>query len=224
MNATVEYAPGRLLDVHGEAAPVTVLLWHGRGPNEREVLSPFADLIAADGFRVVVPDWDSTADDGGRRDLLLSIRYVRELEAPFLIAGWSLGGAAAASLALSSRKLSLGNVPVVTLAGGFSKEDPLSGAPFAELTIPERNQGSITLLRGTLDDIVPENDSPDFHARLQAARWTTELIDLEADHAGVVGAAYDRETDICVPVPDSEPGRQAARIVSEAAALLRPKP
>lgn len=210
MSETHSYAARRLLDVHGDPAPTTVLLWHGRGPNERGVLAPFAGLISAAGHRVVVPDWDSTADDGGRADLFLSVKYVLDLDTPWLIAGWSLGGAAAASLALNGRKLGLGTVPVVCLAGGFSKEDPLSGKPFAELPVPERHQGSITLILGTDDTIVPGNDSPDFHSRLIAAGWTSELIGLPTDHFGIV------ET--------GEPGREAARIVSEAAARLRPTP
>lgn len=223
MTETHEYTPGRLLDLHGGDSPRTILLWHGRGPNERRVLAPFAGLVAAAGHRVVVPDWDSTAEDNGRNDLLLSIKYVLGLDTPWVVAGWSLGGAAAASLALNSRKLGLGRISAVCLAGGFSKEDPLSRGPFAQLTIPERNQGSITLVQATEDEIVPANDSPGFHARLRTAGWTSELIELPADHAGVVGASYDRESGLCVPVPDSEPARQAAKIVSEAAALLRPK-
>lgn len=217
MTATLEYAPGRLLDVHGDPSPTTVLLWHGRGPNERHLLAPFADLIAEAGLRVVVPDWDSTADDGGRTDLLLSIKHVLSLNTPWLITGWSLGGAAAASLALNSRKLGLGKVPAVILAGGFTKEDPLSGTPFAGLTIPGRNQGSITLVHGTEDEIVAADGTRDFFVRLRDAGWSTELIELPTDHFGIVGTTHDVALGQCVPATDGSAARAAAGIVIKAA-------
>lgn len=220
MIETLEYAPGRRLDVYGEPPAVTVLLWHGRGPDERGVLRPLAERIAAGGVRVVVPDWNSSAADGGRSDLLQSVRFVRELAQPFIVAGWSLGGAAAASLALNARRLGLERVPVVCLAGGFSKEDPLSGEPFADLPIPDRNQGSITLVHGSADGIVPAGDSPTFHRRLLAAGWTSELIELPTDHFGIVGTTYDGASDRCVPatVGDRSAARTAADIVIRAAA------
>ena len=208
MTTTQEYAPGRLLDVHGDS-PRTVLLWHGRGPNEREVLAPFADLIADAGVRVVVPDWDSTAEDNGRRDLFLSVKYVLELHTPWLIAGWSLGGAAAASLTLNSRKLGLGRIAGVTLAGGWTKEDPLTGLPFSERKIPERGQGSLTLIHGLEDDIAPVLATRAFHRNLTEARWKSDLTELPTDHFGIVGTG--------------EPGREAAAIVAAEAHKLPAK-
>ena len=41
--AVEEYAAGRLLDSYGESGPV-VLLWHGRGPDERDVLARLAGV------------------------------------------------------------------------------------------------------------------------------------------------------------------------------------
>lgn len=217
MIETLEYAPGRLLDVHGEPPAVTVLLWHGRGPDEREVLRPFAARIAKGGVRVVVPDWDASAPSGGRNDLLQSVKFVRELAQPFIIAGWSLGGAAAASLALNARRLGLGEVPVVCVAGGFSKEDPLSGERFDEVTLPERNQGSIMLVRATHDTVIPADDTADFYDRLVAAGWRTEVTDLDTDHLGIIGLSLDPDTGIRVPVEDDSAARTAAAIIVEAA-------
>ncbi|RYJ05918.1 MAG: hypothetical protein EON52_09055, partial [Actinomycetales bacterium] len=90
--ATQEYAPGRLVDVVGEGT--TVLMWHGRGPDNRLALERLAAAVAASGRRVVVPDWDSTADDGGRADLLTSLRFARESADhdpdELTLLGWSL--------------------------------------------------------------------------------------------------------------------------------------
>lgn len=67
---TAEYAPGRLVDVHGGGQDGVVLLWHGRGPDERAALAPLATMIASSGVRVLAADWHSTAPDHGRSDVL----------------------------------------------------------------------------------------------------------------------------------------------------------
>ena len=100
----VEYLPGRGMDVYagpGEARPV--LLWHGRGPDERQVLRPLARLAAEMGLVVFVPDWRPDAADGGRAELLASVEFARSAAAEFarsgqelVLAGWSRGGKAAA--------------------------------------------------------------------------------------------------------------------------------
>lgn len=191
MSPAVEYAPGRHLDIFGEPSTHTVLLWHGSGPNERAVLSPLAAMVAARGVRVLVPDWDSTAADGGRADLLRSVTYARELGNPFVVAGWSLGGTAAASLALHARRLGLGFVPAVCLAGAFAATDPLSGTPFASIAPSPRNTGSIRLIHGTLDDVADVAGSRVFTAVLRHAGWDTGLTELPVDHAGIVGTTYE---------------------------------
>ena len=75
-------ASGKLLDVHRPAdtpeTTPTVLLWHGRGPDERDVLAPLAREAAALGLTVVVPDWRPDAPDGGWGHLLASVRFVRD--------------------------------------------------------------------------------------------------------------------------------------------------
>lgn len=56
-----EGAPPRRLDVHRPAADrpagPSVLLWHGIGPDEKDVLAPLAREIASHGLPVLVPDW-----------------------------------------------------------------------------------------------------------------------------------------------------------------------
>ncbi len=44
---TLEYAPGRLVDVHRGAGAGHVLLWHGRQPDMRDAVAPLSELIAA---------------------------------------------------------------------------------------------------------------------------------------------------------------------------------
>ena len=108
------YGHGKVLDIYrpGRIAAATgpepvVLLWHGVGPDERDVLEPLARATAALGAMVFVPDWRSDAPDGGRANLLGSVSFTRQ-QAPGLggdaeaiaLAGWSRGGRAAAGLAV----------------------------------------------------------------------------------------------------------------------------
>ena len=212
LSAAIEYAPGRLIDIYGPAAATTVLLWHGSGPNERDVLAPLATAVAERGVRVLVPDWDSTRPDGGRADLLRSVKFAREggadSDSCLVVAGWSLGGTAAASLAINARKLGLGSVPAVSLAGAFRTTDPLSGQPFASLEPSNRKPGSIRLLHGINDEVVGIAGSRTFADVLRSAGWEADLTELDTDHAGIVGAG--------------EPGRVAAAVIATTA--LRPSP
>ncbi|MEU6772177.1 hypothetical protein [Streptomyces sp. NPDC046759] len=79
-----------------------LLLWHGRGPDERDVLAPVARAAAALGVIVLVPDWRRDALDGGRTHLGESALFARQSVSDFggdpeqiALAGWSLGGKAA---------------------------------------------------------------------------------------------------------------------------------
>ncbi|MBC7633870.1 hypothetical protein, partial [Aeromicrobium sp.] len=76
---TLEHAPGRPSDIHGDTHDPVVLLWHGMEPDQRGLLAPLAQTLVDAGWSVVVPDWDSSAADGGRADLLGSARLAREL-------------------------------------------------------------------------------------------------------------------------------------------------
>jgi predicted dienelactone hydrolase len=57
---------GDLTEGGGSRPEPVVLLWHGVGPDERDVLEPLARATAALGLMVFVPDWQSDAPDGGR--------------------------------------------------------------------------------------------------------------------------------------------------------------
>ena len=200
---TLEYAPGRYMDIYGQRSPNTLLLWHGRGPNERDVLAPLATLAASRGVRVLVPDWDSTSPDGGRSDLLQSVKFAREYDAApdsqLVVGGWSLGGTAAASLALNARRLGLGFVSAVCLAGAFRTTDPLSGGPFDSILPSPRTPGSIRLVHGSKDDVTGIEGSREFAAILHDAGWATDLLELPTDHAGIVGTEFDDARSRCLP-------------------------
>lgn len=64
------YAAGTLLDVHRPADvhdAATVLLWHGSGPDERDVMAPVARAAAARGLVVVAPAPNDGAPASRRR-------------------------------------------------------------------------------------------------------------------------------------------------------------
>ena len=225
----IEYAPGRLIDSYGPAAATTVLLWHGSGPNEREVLAPLATAVADRGVRVLVPDWDSTSPDGGRADLLRSVKFAREggagSDSRLVVAGWSLGGTAAASLAINARKLGLDSVPAVCLAGAFGRTDPLSGQPFASFEPSNRTPGSIRLLHGTQDDIVHIEGSRAFAKVLRSAGWEADLTELDTDHAGIVGAGFVADRSRCIPSQEPRVVKALEQVVDVIVqATLPPQP
>jgi dienelactone hydrolase len=76
----IAYRHGQALDVYMPPDPTdtpVVLLWHGVGANERDVLEPLARTTAALGVTVFVPDSHSGTADGGRDQLLASLSFTR---------------------------------------------------------------------------------------------------------------------------------------------------
>ncbi|MEO6471090.1 MAG: alpha/beta fold hydrolase [Aeromicrobium sp.] len=227
MTETLEYAPGRAIDTYGTGSPGKVLIWHGRGPNERNVLAPLATAVADRGVRVFVPDWDSTGSDRGRADLLRSVKFARENggDDPLVIVGWSLGGTAAASIALNARRLGLEFVPVVCLAGAFEATDPISGEPFESIAVPRKGAGYVRLVHGTKDNITEVGGARKFAGRLEKSSWNSSLVELPVDHAGIVGAELD--AGHIRRVPSQEPAalgalEVVAGIISETAFVRSP--
>ncbi|MGH3473527.1 MAG: alpha/beta hydrolase [Aeromicrobium sp.] len=207
---TLEYAPGRLADLHAGTGAGHVLLWHGRGPNERGVLSTLAGLIAERGPTVVVPDWSSEADDGGRADLLRSLRFTREtVDADgrdpdsLVLVGWSLGGTAAAGLTINARRLGVGVARTICLAGGFVAPDPISGDVLSGHLPTPRDTSPFTLIHGIADDTAPAAMSRAFAQALELAQWPVELVELPTDHFGIVGTVYDAR-DTCRPATNEK--------------------
>ncbi|KAB8170911.1 alpha/beta hydrolase [Streptomyces sp. 3MP-14] len=236
----VGYGPsGQRLDVHRpegarEGLPV-VLLWHGRGPDERGVLAPLARLTASAGVLVLVPDWRSDAPDGGRAHLRESVAFARERAAEWggdpgrvVLAGWSLGAKAALGVGLAAEGLD-GWHPraVVGIAGGYTRPAPSTGrAPIDELdgAAAAGHALPVWLVHGTADEIVDVAHTRHLNAALRQRGWPVALEELDADHAGVVLAAYDRGLGRCVPAGAARAVRAGARtagVLARAAGVAR---
>jgi alpha/beta superfamily hydrolase len=214
---TEEYAPGRLLDVHGDGEVGIVLMWHGRGPNERDVLTTLAGTVAAEGYRVLVPDWNSEADDGGRSDLLASLDWARRQSedsgraGELALVGWSLGGTAAVGLAVQPSGTPLDRV--VTLAANFDSVDPISGVRLPDPLAPSNGRTHIVVIHGDRDEVVDPAIGRDGARRLQQAGWPVSLVNTGTDHAGVVMTAYDEAVQRCVPTDDEVRLRQGQVVI-----------
>lgn len=195
---TIEYAPGRLADLIGDPAQPPVLLWHGKQAGARAVVRPLAELVAGYGLAAVVPDWDAHAADGGRADLLQSVRFTQDwADAPgrLVLVGWSMGGLAAAGLTIHAGQFGVHLAHTVCLAGAFMFADPFSGKqPAVELPLSE-HRIPFTLLHGSIDQAVPAEASRQFAAALRRSNWPVQLIELAADHGNIVGAGYDSVAD-----------------------------
>jgi dienelactone hydrolase len=211
--------PTGALDVHAAASPRSfVVLWHGRGPNERHVLRPLAEGLRIDGHTVVVPDWDHTSADGGVGPLLASLELASSLAssagAPLVLAGWSLGGTAALSIALYAHSSARPGA-VVGLAADVSEHSPLDGTVPLESVAPRAGVPPLFLLHGAEDDVVDADGAVRFQRACADAGVACELALVASDHAGVIGAEYDPDRRECV---SSE--RASARIGLAAAVRL----
>jgi dienelactone hydrolase len=218
---TVEYAPGRLVDVSGGSSQRTVLLWHGQQPDARAAVRPLAELLIGHGLGVVVPDWNSHADDGGRADLLKSVHFARErVEDPdnVVLVGWSMGGVAAAALTIQGRRIGVAFAHTVCLAGAFMVTDPVFGrVPATQLTNDAR-PGPFTLLHGLADDVIPISVTRDFASALRQHDWPVQVAELPADHGSIAGASYDSDADRYAPADDPETLAVAADVAARIAA------
>jgi dienelactone hydrolase len=196
-----------------------VLMWHGAQTDARSAMRPLAELVAGHGLTVVVPDWDSHADDAGRGDLLGSVEFARERigASGLVVVGWSIGGAAAAGLAISADRL---NVPVahaVCLAGAFMAPNPITGAPLPAKFPPQRSP--FTLLHGAKDDVVPVDVSRSFAETLEKNQWPVEYVELAADHGSIAGAVYDPGRDRYFAAEDPTVLSVAADVAGRIAAV-----
>jgi len=194
---TVEYKPGRHPDVFGEASDPTALLWHGTQTDSRAAVRVLAAAIADHGICVIAPDWDSHAADRGRSDLLRSAEFAQSHGGGggLVVIGWSLGGVAAAGLALHAPEF---NVPVahaVCLGGAFMVDDPLSGGPVLDRVSDGPVRAPFTLLSGNADDVVPTSVATTFAVALSEIDWPVDAVELDADHGSIAGARYDPSLD-----------------------------
>lgn len=208
---TVRYGAGdMLLDIHPAGGP-TVLLWHGRGRSQREVLAPLAEAVAALGTTVLVPDWRPDLPDGGWGDLRASVRFARWYAGDGLtLAGWSLGARAAVSAALRPELLD-GWRPaaVVGIASNYLRAENAWGLPAPVDALDGAAPLPVRLVHGTADRVADPRGSRTLHALLRERGWPASLTELPADHAGVVGTRYDPGRGRCLP--SDAPDRTAAR-------------
>ncbi len=223
MTESVQYAPARSADVFGDRAAPTLVLWHGMQTDARAAVRPLAELVARRGFGVVVPDWDSHAPDRGRSDLLRSVEFAHSwaTESDHLaLAGWSLGGTAAAGFTIHAARFGAAIAHTVCLAGAFMAPDPISGEQLAPGLSADQVGAPFTLLHGVGDDVVPVTASRTFAAELEKVGWPVNLIELPADHATIAGARYDASADRYVPADDAETLRTAGLVADHIAAAL----
>ncbi|MFJ3307369.1 alpha/beta hydrolase family protein [Streptomyces sp. NPDC086549] len=208
-----------------------VLLWHGRGPDERDVLAPLARATASLGIVCFVPDWRSDAQDGGRTHLRESASYVQQHAADFggdtgriVLAGWSLGSKAAVAAALAPCALD-GWRPraVVGIAGGHTGPQPLTGrTPIEEAAGIAESVPAIPvwLIHGSADPVVDVQQSRLLYAALRHRGWPTSLHEPDTDHAGVIMTEYDPEYGRCRPCRAEHAllgGRQTVQLLARAA-------
>jgi predicted esterase len=233
----IAYGDGQLLDIYrpeprGDCErSATVLLWHGVGPDERDVLEPLATATASHGVTVVVPDWRSDVPDGGRAHLLGSLAFTRERasvlgglnEDSIVLAGWSRGGSCAAAIGVRPDAVDGWRpLAVVCLDSGFSKPvAPTSGSPIEDLCNRDATPVPFWLVHGTDDTVVPIVRSREFVAALTRKGWPVRFEEAPTDHAGVIGTVYVPELKRCQPAtggPALAAGALSARLIAEAAA------
>jgi dipeptidyl aminopeptidase/acylaminoacyl peptidase len=220
---TVEYAAGRHVDLYGDPAALSVLLWHGTQTDSRAAVGPLSELIAGHGLAVAAPGWDSHAADGGRSDLLRSVDFARERAVDpdgLLLVGWSLGGLAAAGITVHAARFDVRFAHTVCLAGAFMARDPVSGEKPTD-GLSDGVASPFTLLHGVADDVVPISQSRTFAAKLDKAGWPVDLVELDTDHGAIAGAEYDAGADRYDPAHDTASLTVAADVAARIARCLQ---
>jgi dienelactone hydrolase len=203
-----EYAPGRRMLERGQADHGVALLWHGRGVAGAHWMRPLADQVAARGVLALAADWSSEADDHGRTDLLMSLRYAREAAEQhghdpdsITVAGWSMGGTAAMSLAMFVKRLGAGLGAAVLIAPGDGPRAiaGISGLPLPATMPPGAGRAPIDVVYGRRDASATPDLVTGLELRLRTGGWVTSLHEVDTDHAGIVGTRFDERREQYVP-------------------------
>jgi dienelactone hydrolase len=231
-----EDAPGRRVIARGTPERGVALIWHGRGVNGAHWMLSLADRVAASGVLALAADWSSEADDHGRSDLMASLHVARETAQrhgrdpdSVVVAGWSLGGTAAAGLALHAEQLGIGLGGVVLIAPGDGPRaiDGISGVPLPGLVPPGEGRCGIDLVYGDRDASATPDLVTGLELRLRSAGWRTSLHELDTDHEGIVGTRFDERTEQYLPsrAADAVHAVDAvAAIIVDAATSSSPRP
>ena len=167
-----------------------------RAAGRRTLIGPATcESLADHGCGRGRPDWNSYADDGGRADLLHSVRFARErVDDPdgVVLVGWSMGGVAAAGLTIQAQRFGMRFAHTVCLAGAFMVADPISGrVPVAQLH-GERTTVPVHAACTAYPIASSRSRWPsDFASALRHNNWPVEVVELPADHGSIAGAAYD---------------------------------
>lgn len=208
-----------MLDLFDDSVGPTVLMWHGAQTDARSAMRPLAELVAGQGLAVVVPDWNSDADDGGRDDLLQSAQFARQRAGSdgLVLVGWSLGGVAAAGLTIHAAQFNVTVTHTVCLAGAFVARDPITAAHLPRELPAQRSP--FTLLHGAADDVVPVEVSRSFATTLTDNEWPVELVELTADHGSIAGARFDPDVRRYFPADDPDTLAEAADVAERIAAV-----
>nr|BFD94886.1 hypothetical protein KitaXyl93_62460 [Kitasatospora sp. Xyl93] len=233
--AVVPYAAGRLMDVHRPVADAVgpapvVLLWHGSGPNERDVLRPLAQEAAGLGLLVLVPDWSAEQPDGGGAELLASLARARGIAAEhggdpdrFVLAGWSMGGREAIAVATHpDTPAELRPTAAVGIASPYSTRAVTTGGAPLDHLAQAPSPVPLRLVHGTADDVVAVEHTRQLSAVLTRQMSAVRTLELPTDHAGVVMTVYRPEARRCLPATDPATlaaGRRTAAVLAEAAGL-----
>lgn len=194
-----------------------VVLWHGSGPRESAVMEPLAAALAELGHQAVAVDWDSHAGDRGRSTLLSSLddaaAEAMNAGVPLVVAGWSLGGTAALSLATRNHEHPAVDA-VVGLAVDFAARSPLDHATVDDYVVLHR---PVRLVHGRIDTVVAPERAVAFAERHHPV---CEMTLVDADHAGVVGARWDAAEGRCLPSSDEGPKKGLTAAVAAVEAVL----
>ncbi|MFD5466582.1 alpha/beta hydrolase [Kitasatospora sp. NPDC127059] len=175
---------------------------------------------------VLVPDWRSDREDGGRAELLASLVFARRNAAAyggdpkrFVLAGWSLGGREAVAVATHpDTPAELRPTAAVGIASAYGRPAATTGDSPLDLLTAGPCPVPIRLVLGTADEVVPASLTRELHAAVP----TAELLELATDHAGVVMTSYNSEVGRCLPATDPATlaaGRQTAAALARAAGI-----
>ncbi|MGW4890796.1 alpha/beta hydrolase [Kitasatospora sp. NPDC004240] len=226
---------GWLLDVYrpvvdgGGTVPV-VLLWHGRGPGERDVMRPLAQEAAGLGLLVLAPDWHSTAPDQGAAQLLASLDHARREAAAYggdpermVLAGWSMSGREAVALATRpTPPAGWRPLAAVGISSRYDTPSVTTGTPPLESLSAGPSPVPVHLVHGLRDDLVDPARSRELYEVMTRQGSAVHLTEPDTDHAGAVLTEYDPAVDRCVPARAAhavEAGRTTARVLATAAGL-----